>query len=301
MNRRKITRRDFLKTATAAAGTVTLLASGAAGTTAKTAVDQVPLGNTGLFISRLGIGVGTFGGREQRNLGHEGFNALIHYAFERGITYIDTADAYRTHPFVREAIKGLPREKLFILTKMGGLPENPLKEIDRFREELGTDYIDCLLIHCKITADWDETHKPLMDAFSEAKARGIIRSHGVSCHSLPALIKAAQLSWVDVNLVRINPQGVNIDTPSEQVFDVSKPDYVPAVLEQLAIMRKNGHGIIGMKIMGEGAFKDPEDRRKSIAFAMQPGLLDSMTIGFKSAEEIDEAIANINAALAEQK
>ncbi|MDZ7371143.1 MAG: aldo/keto reductase, partial [candidate division KSB1 bacterium] len=252
-------------------------------------------------LSRLGIGVGTYGGRLQRDLGHDGFNALIHYAYERGITYIDTADAYRTHPYVREAIKDLPREKLFILTKMGGIPEDPLKEIDRFRSELGTDYIDCLLIHCKVTADWPETHKSLIDAFSEAKARGIIRSHGVSCHSLPALQRAAQIDWVEVNLVRLNPQAVNIDTPNEKVFDDSRPEHLPPVIEQIKLMRQNGHGVIGMKIMGEGAFKTAEERKKSITFAVQSGLVDAMTIGFKSAEEIDEAIANIQAALAEQK
>ena len=299
MSHFRITRRDFLKTA-AAAGAAALLPSGGRSTTVKTAVDQVPLGKTGLTLSRLGIGVGSSGGNVQRSLGHDNFNTLIRYAFERGITYIDTADAYKTHTWVREALQGLPREQFFILSKMGGVPEDPLKELDRFRQELDTDYLDCLLIHCKITPDWDESHKRLIDAFSEAKARGIIRSHGVSCHSLPALVKAAQLDWVDVNLVRVNPQGVQIDTPNEKVFDHSTPEHLPAVLEQLAIMRQNGHGIIGMKIIGDGAFTDPEDRKKSIRFAMQPGLVDAVTIGMKSIAEVDEAIDNINAALAEQ-
>lgn len=294
-----LTRREFLKSA-AAAGAVMFMPLSTRAALKKTAADQVLLGKTGLMLSRLGIGVGSSSGNVQRGLGQEGFNALIKYAYDHGITYIDTADAYRTHTWVREAIKGLPREKLFIQTKMGGQPEDPLKEIDRFRQELDTDYLDSLLIHCKVTADWDETHKRLIDVFSEAKARGIIRSHGVSCHSLPATAKAAQLAWVDVNLVRVNPQGAHIDTPTEKVFEDSSAEHVPGVIEQLGIMRKNGHGIIGMKIIGDGDFKDPEDRKKSTHFAMQPDLVDAVVIGFKSAEEIDEAIFNINTALAEQ-
>lgn len=290
----KLTRRQFLKRS---AGTAALLTACSAGTAQKSATDLVPLGNTGLKISRLGIGCGTHGGRVQRELGTEGFNSLIRYAHERGITYLDTADGYRTHTFIRDAIKGLPREDFFILTKMRGRSEDPFKDLDRFRQELDTDYIDVVLIHCQINEDWDKARQKMMDAFSEAKTRGIIKAHGVSCHSLPATARAAELGWVDVNLVRINPQGVNIDTPDIKVFTESSPKYVPSVTEQLGVMRQNGHGIIGMKIIGEGVFTDLEDRKKSIAFAMQPGLVDSITIGVKSIAEIDEAILNMNEAL----
>ena len=214
----KMNRRQFLKTSAGLAVGAMVLPS-CSSATAKTAADKVALGKTGLTLSRLGIGCGTHGGRVQRSLGTEGFNRLIHHAYDQGINFFETADSYRTHPFIRDAIKDLPREKLFISTKMAGQPEDPLKEIDRFRQELDTDYLDCLLIHCKIRGDWDETHKYMIDAFAEAKEKGIIRAHGVSCHSLPATTKAAQMDWVDVNLVRLNPQGVKMDTPNERVFD----------------------------------------------------------------------------------
>jgi 1-deoxyxylulose-5-phosphate synthase len=301
MASKRMTRRQFFRdTATLAAGAAlapSLLRSSMS-TAPPTATDSVVLGKTGLRLSRLGFGAGSHSGQVQRNLGHEAFNRLIRYAYDRGITYIDTADGYQTHTWIREAIKGLPREKLFLLTKMGGIPENPMKEIDRYRKELGVDVIDCLLAHCKIKANWDESHKPLIEAFDKAKAKGIIRSHGVSCHSLPALAKAAQLKWVDVNLVRINPQGAAMDTPSEDWNDDSNASHVPAVLEQLAVMRGKGHGIIGMKLIGDGEFTQFEDRERSIRFAMQPGRVDAAVIGFKSMQEIDEAIMLINRALA---
>jgi len=248
----------------------------------------------------LGIGAGSDSGSIQRALGHEEFNRLFRYAYDQGITYIDTADGYKTHSWVQEAIKGLPREKLFIQSKMPGIPENPLKELDRYRMELGVEYIDSLLLHCKMSANWDEKHKRVMDALDEAKAKGIIRCHGVSCHSLPALTKAAQLDWVDVNLARINPQGAWVDTPGESWNARSDASHVPAVVDQFKVMREKEHGIIGMKLIGNGDFTDPEDREKAIRFAMQPGLVDAVVIGFKSTAEIDEALMRINSALAEQ-
>jgi len=302
MSRRRITRRQFIKSTAALAGT-TFLSSYTIESLAKgaelTAADQVTLGKTGLKLSRLGIGAGTRSGRIQRALGTEGFNRLIRYAYDQGITYIDTAENYKTHTWIREAISGLDREKLFIMTKMPGLPEKPLEVLDRYRTELGVEYIDSLLIHCRLGSNWDDRCKHLMDAFEEAKAKKIILSHGVSCHSLPALTNAAQLDWVDVNLVRINPQGTQIDTPVVNWNVKSNASHLPAVLEQIKVMRQNRHGVIGMKIIGEGKFTKPEDREKSIRFTMQSDLVDAIVIGFKSTTEIDEAILNINRALAE--
>jgi predicted aldo/keto reductase-like oxidoreductase len=301
MHKTPITRRQFLERTAGVAGGVLLapLAAQAAGK--KTAVDLVPLGKTGLKPSRLGIGCGTTSGRVQQGLGQDGFNRLVRYAYDQGIRYIDIARSYRTHGMLKEAIKGLPREKLFIQTKMGGNPEKPLEDIDACRQTYGVDYIDCLLVHCTITPNWDDERKRVMDAMQEAKDKQIIRAHGVSCHSLPALRLAAELDWVDVNLVRINPQGVLVDTPQSRSWNAeSDAAHVPPVVEQIKRMREKGHGIIGMKIMGEGRFKDPEDREKSIRFAMQPGLLDCVTIGFKSPAEINEAIQRMNSALADQ-
>ena len=296
MSKKEITRRQFIKSTVALIGTP-LLSSCITGHNL-TAVDQVPLGGTGLKLSRLGIGTGTIGGSVQRDLGTEGFNRLIRYAYDQGITYIDTAENYQTHTWIREAIKGIPREKLFIQSKMPRIPEKPLEVLDRYRKELEVDYIDSLLVHAVRSENWDEELKRLLDALEEAKDRKIILSHGASYHSLPALKKGAQLDWVDVNLVRINPQGENIDTPELDWGAKSNASHVPPVLEQIKIMRKNRKGVIGMKIMGEGVFTEPEDREKSIQFNMQSGVADAIVIGFKSTAEIDEAIQRINRALA---
>ena len=199
---------------------------------------------------------------------------------------------------VRQAIKGLPREKLFIQTKMPKNAEDPLAVIDRYRKELGVDYIDSLLVHCACTDTWDEECKPQLEAFLKAQEKKLIRAKGVSCHSLPALTRAVDIDWVDVHLVRVNPQGAHVDTPAETWNAKSNRSHVEPVVKQIRRMRKQGHGIIGMKLIGNGDFTKAEDREKSIRFAMQPGFLDTAVIGFKSAAEIDEAIERINKALA---
>ena len=298
MPRRAISRRQFIAKTAAVAGGLFASPLIAAATAKRPAVDQVPLGKTGLKLSRLGSGCGSHGGSIQRALGQDGFTRLIRYAYDQGITYLDTAQSYRTHEMIREAVKGLPREKLFIQSKMSGNPEKPLEVLDRFRKELDTDYIDSLLTHCTVTPKWDDERRRVLDALEEAKDKNIIRAHGVSCHSLPALKRSVEIGWTDVHLVRLNPQGVWMDTPAETWNAESNAAHVPPVIEQIKLMREKGHGVIGMKLIGNGDFTDPADREKAIRFVMQSNLTDAVVIGFKSPAEINEAIMRINNALA---
>ena len=296
------TRREFIRDAallTSAALTAPWFASAAEAKVKRTAADRVLLGKTGLELSRLGMGAGSNSGNVQRSLGREGFNRLVRHAYDRGITYIDTAQGYQTHDWIREAVKGLPREKLFIQTKMPGTPEKPLDVIDRYRKELGTDYIDSLLVHCMVKGDWTDQMKRVMEAFDVAREKKWIRAKGVSCHSLPALTAGAASDWTNVHLVRLNPQGAHIDTPAETWNAKSSENDIPPVVAQIKMMRAKGHGIIGMKLIGDGDFKLPEQRERSIRYVMQSGLCDAVVIGFKSPAEIDEAIERIDRALAE--
>jgi predicted aldo/keto reductase-like oxidoreductase len=295
----RINRREFLKTS-AAALSAGLVTPALAAARARTATDQVTLGRSGVRLSRLGIGTGTNGGQVQRDLGQEGFTRLLHAAFDRGVTYIDTAHNYQTHGMVREAIKGLPREKLYIQTKMPWhLPEytdHAADHIDRFRRELGVDYIDSLLIHCTTTSTWPADLRPMQDAFAEAQSRGHIRLKGVSCHGLPALRAAATLDWVDVHLARINAQGRHMDGADGTW---SEPGDRDAAMAQIRTMHTRGHGVIGMKLVGNGEFTDAADRDKAMRFVMNCGCVDAVVVGFATIAELDETIARMNRALAE--
>jgi aryl-alcohol dehydrogenase-like predicted oxidoreductase len=299
MKTRHLSRRQFLGRSTAAAAL--LLAPGswlrAAAAVKRTAVDQVMLGKTGIKLSRLGFGAGSDSGNIQRALGQEAFNKLIRYAYDQGITYFDCAQSYRTFEWMAGAIKGLPREKLFLQSKIGGQPEQILEAIDHHRKVYDTDYIDSLLIHCMVKDGWTDQWKRIMDAFDEAKEKKWIRAKGVSCHSLPALRAATASDWTEVHLVRVNPQAKHIDG-MEETWNKPGTDLAP-VLTEIKAMRAKGRGIIGMKIIGNGDFTQPEDREKSIRYAMSRPELDAVVIGFKSAAEIDEAIRRMNQALAE--
>ena len=295
-----LSRRQFLERSAGAAGALLLTSSAwfnAQAADKRTAADQVALGKTGLKLSRLGFGTGSNSGNVQYALGQEEFNKLIHYAYDQGITYFDCAQSYRTFEWIKGAIKGLPREKLFIQSKVMGKPDEVLAAIDHHRKVFDTDYVDSLLIHCMVKDGWTDEWKRIMDAFDEAKEKKWIRAKGVSCHSLPALRTATASNWTEVHLVRVNPQAKHIDG-MDPSWDKSGTDMTP-VLAELKTMRAKGRGIIGMKIIGNGDFTQAEDREKSIRFAMSRPELDAIVIGFKSRAEIDEAIRRVNQALAE--
>ncbi|HYG23295.1 MAG TPA: aldo/keto reductase [Verrucomicrobiae bacterium] len=299
-----ISRRDFLRASTVVAGAVLVspwsLPQAFAAAPRRTAVDQVALGKTGLKISRLGIGTGSNNGHLQTAEGKEAFIKLIRYAYDQGVTYIDTAERYATFPWIAEAIKDLPREKLFIQSKVPDRPEDVLATIDKHRKTFKTDYIDSLLIHCMTRGNWTDADqwKRVMDSFDEAKEKKWILSKGVSCHSLPALQAATRTPWTEVHLVRINPQGKHMDTPSG-AWNGDATAEVNPVVEEIEAMHDKGRGVIGMKIFGNGDFRDPAEREKSIRYAMSRKDVHAIVIGFTTPGEIDEAIERMNRALAE--
>ena len=247
-------------------------------------------------IAGSSTGCGSNSGNVQFGLGQEAFNKLVRYAYDQGIRYFDCAQSYKTFEWMGGAIKDFPRDQIFLLSKIGGNPEKPEEVIDRHLKAFGTDYIDCVLLHCAVTTTWPQERSRLMEAMEKAKAAGKIRSKGISCHALPALRVAAASDWIEVNLVRVNPQARHIDGETPK-WDAPGNNIEP-VLEQMAVMKQNKHGIIGMKLIGNGEFTDPEDRERSIRYAMSRRELDAVTIGFKSPAEIDEAIRRMNSALA---
>lgn len=294
MNSNKITRRDFIqKSAAGAAVTIAGANALSCSATKRSATDMVTLGDSGVKVSRLAMGTGSNGGHVQRTLGQEEFTKVIRYGIERGISFIDTADNYREMPLmVNKAINGLDREKLQIQCKISPTKyENPVGEIDRLRKDVGTDYFDSFLIHCVRTADWVESFAKLRDDLLELKEKQVLRSVGCSLHGLIPLEATANTSWGDVRLVRVNHNGTHMDGPRG---DWSEQGDVERALPQIEKMHSEGKGILGMKLIGNGDFTDPQVRKESIHFVMGLDYVDAVVIGFKSTEEIDEAIGNMN-------
>jgi aryl-alcohol dehydrogenase-like predicted oxidoreductase len=250
------------------------------------AADTVTLGKTGITTSRLAMGTGTVGSghhSHQTALGVKGLSDLLLNGHDNGLRFFDAADAYGSHPHVAEALRHTPRDKVTVLTKTWARdPAEARADLDRFRKELGTDYLDICLMHCLTEGDWTERYKGVMDVFSEAKEKGIIRAHGCSCHSIEALRAAAESPWVEVDLVRINPIGSHMD---------ADPDTVVSVLRE---MKAAGKGIVGMKILGQGDLRGRQD--EALKYALSLGVLDAFTIGAESKAEQEDLIRRIAAA-----
>ena len=249
------------------------------------ASDTVALGKTGIQTSRLAMGTGTVGvghHSHQTDLGVAGLSKLLLTGYDNGLRFFDSADSYGSHPHVAEALKHIDRSKVTILSKSWARDPNEMRaDLDRFRRELGTDHIDVMLMHCLTEADWTTRYRPVMDVLEEAKRKGIIRAHGCSCHSIEALRAAAKSPWVDVDLVRINPIGAHMD---------AEPDTVVSVIKE---MKAAGKGIIGMKILGQGALRNRQD--EALKFALGLNLLDAFTIGAESIAEQSDLLRRISA------
>ena len=283
-------RREFLVRSATAAGAVWLSSKSILTALADqtlgqkfSASDTVTLGGTGIKTSRLAMGTGTVGSghhSHQTALGIQGLSDLLRNGYDHGLRFFDAADSYGSHPHVAEALKHVPRDRVTVLTKSWARDAAGMRaDLDRFRKELGTDYLDVCLMHCVTEADWTDRFRGAMDVLSEAKQKGIIRAHGCSCHSIEALRAAAKSPWVEIDLVRINPVGAYMD---------ADPATVVGVLKE---MKTAGKAVVGMKILGQGQLTKRQD--EALKYALSVGVLDAFTIGAESKQEQEDLIRRI--------
>jgi 1-deoxyxylulose-5-phosphate synthase len=243
--------------------------------------DVILLGPDKIRVTRMAVGLGTSSGNVQREMGLQGFADYLRFAFDQGQFFWDTSDGYRNHGHIKEALKGLPREKVTIMTKSDIRTADEMKAaLERYRQELGTDYIDILLVHNTSSANWPEERKGAMDVISEAYAKGIVKSYGASIHTLPALQTAAKTPWARVQLQGINPVAYRI--PST---DIS------ASLASMRDAKAAGHGMIGMKILGEGKMRNQVE--VALRFALQVDCMDCFTIGAANRTELADLIKRV--------
>ena len=286
-------RREFLIRSTTAAGAAWLSSKAILNAIAEqtlstkfSASDAVTLGSTGIKTSRLAMGTGTVGSEHhshQTALGVKGLSDLLLNGYDHGLRFFDAADSYGSHPHVAEALKHVQRDKVTVLTKSWARDAAGMRaDLDRFRRELGTDYLDVCLMHCVTEADWTDRFRGAMDTLAEAKQKGIVRAHGCSCHSIEALRAAARSPWVEIDLARINPVGAYMD---------ADPAIVVGVLKE---MKAAGKAVVGMKILGQGTLRTRQD--EAIKYALSLGLLDAFTIGAESKQEQEDLIRRIAAA-----
>ncbi|MFZ0959556.1 MAG: aldo/keto reductase [Terriglobia bacterium] len=289
-------RRDFLKTGLAAAalagvGKLPLIAA------PETAADWVTLGKSGVKVTRLAFGTGTNNGLVQRELGQGGFTRLVRYSYDHGIRFFETAESYGDmHRMLGVALDGIPRDSYRLMSKVAthnGV--DPLRKIDELRTLAKTDYFDVMLLHWQHTATWPTDTLRWQDGILEAQARHAVISHGASVHGLPALRRFPGNPWLQVAMIRMNQKGVRMDAED---YDTEGLGNVSEVVTHVKQVRKDGMGVISMKLVGEGTFTSREDRQAAMKFAFRSAGVDCVTVGFKNTAEVDEAIENVNLALA---
>jgi 1-deoxyxylulose-5-phosphate synthase len=288
-------RRDFLKTGLAAgalAGVGTLPLSAER----ETATDWVTLGKSGVKVTRLAFGTGSFSGQVQRDLGQDQFTKLVRYAYDRGIRFFETAESYgEMHKMLGVALKGIPRDSYRLMSKVTTREgTNPQDKIDELRRLANTDYFDIMLLHFQHTATWPADSSRWQDGILEAESKKAVVSHGASVHGLPALRQVPGNKWLDVAMIRVNHKGTSMDAEDYKTAGLGN---VPEVVTHVKQVRKEGMGVISMKLVGEGSF-NREDRQAAMRFAFRNAGVDCVTVGYKNTGEIDEAIQNLNLALA---
>lgn len=260
----------------------------------KSPTDRVSLGRSGLKVSLVGLGTGSIGYARRSNqtqLGQPAFTRLMRHAFDRGVNFFDLADAYGSHPFFREAMRGVERSRYVLQTKTDSRdPREAAADVDRFLKELETDYLDSLIIHCVTDGEWTTNLRGVMDVFSEAQRKGKVRAVGVTCHSFAALEAAAKSDWVQVHQVRWNPRAAHMDGGVEDVRALFRG------------MRARGQGMVGMKVVGQGdivrggrALTSAECFR----FQIESGVVDAFVVGVESVGQIDELLGGTQLALKE--
>ncbi len=261
------------------------------------ASDWVTLGKSDVRVTRLAFGTGTHSGAQQRHLGQDEFTRLVRYAYDNGIRFFETADAYHQMPeMLAVALKGLPRDSYRLMTKYDvHHSEDPMEGVERLVAALGTDHVDIMLMHCVRSPNWPEETRHIQDAFQQAKEKKLMLAHGASVHGKQALAAFPGNPFLDVAMIRMNHNGTRMDTPSTQ--DIDEQGDVPYVVDHMQRTKAAGAGIISMKLVGEGRFKNPDDRQAALNFAFRKAGVDCVTIGFGTTGEIDEAIRRVSTAL----
>jgi aryl-alcohol dehydrogenase-like predicted oxidoreductase len=288
------TRREFLKSSLAAgtlavAGGIPLLARRGSAT------DIVTLGRSGVKVTRLAFGTGSFSGQVQRALGQDGFTRLVRHAYDSGIRFFETAESYgEMHRMLGVALQGIPRDTYQLMSKVttrAGV--DPQEKFDELRRLANTEYFDIMLLHWQHTATWPTDTARWQDAILEVQSKKVVLSHGASVHGLPALRQVPGNTWLQLAMIRVNHTGKSMDAED---YATQGPGSVPEVVTRVKEVRKEGMGVIAMKLAGEGTF-GREDRQKAMRFAFQNAGVDCVTVGYKAPAEIDEAIENLNLAL----
>lgn len=231
------------------------------------------LGASGIAVTELGFG--TLGlAPMQANLPVEEGAALIRYALEQGLNFIDTAAMYGTFPHVRAALAGWD-EPVVVATKTHATDYAGAQEhVEAALEEMNLDQLDIVHVHGHRIPDVLDARADVLRCLVDYKAKGLIRAVGVSTHRVSVARQAARHPDIDVIHPLINRTGIGI-------IDGSPAEMLAALAEAQA----NGKGVYAMKALGGGNLL--ADREANLRWVLDRPEVDAAVVGILRRSEVD--------------
>ena len=248
---------------------------------------KVILGNTGIEVSVAGFGVLPIGPSQLALPVEEGAN-IIKYALKHGINFIDTAQYYRTYPYISKAMDGENFDDLVICSKSLCYDyEGMMEAIMEAREELHRDVIDIFLMH-EVRSGQLELRTGAWEALKDAKAKGLVRAIGLSTHHVDITMQAASIEELDVVFPLINYASLGIRKGDEFA---SKEE----MMEAITACHKAGKGVFSMKAFGGGGLTG--HYQEALDYVFSKPEIDSVMIGFGKTKEVDDLLAYLDGSM----
>lgn len=246
------------------------------------------LGTTGIEVSIAGFGVLPMGPSQLALPVDEGAN-IIRYALDQGINFLDTAQYYRTYPYIRKALEDRDDSDIVICSKCLSEDYDSMKEaISEAREALNREVIDIFLMH-EVRSGQLELRKGAWQALKDAKAKGLVRAIGLSTHHVDVTQSAASMEDLDVVFPLINYAGLGIRRGDSFA---SKEE----MMEAIAQCHRAGKGVFSMKAFGGGSLT--AHYQEALDYVFSKPEIDSVMIGFGKISEVDDLISYLNGSMA---
>jgi len=248
----------------------------------------VLLGNTGIRVSAAGFGVLPMGPGQLALPVEEGAK-IIRYAIERGINFLDTAQYYRTYPYIRKALEQGENKDVIICSKSLCYGYEEMTEaIHEAREALDRAVIDIFLMH-EVRSGQLEERTGAWQALQDAKKQGLIRAAGLSTHHVDITKAAAAMPDLDVVFPLINYAGLGIRKGDDFA---SKEEMLEAIRE----CHNAGKGVFSMKALGGGCLTG--HYQEALDYVFSKPEIDSVMIGFGKTEEVDDLLSYLEGSMA---
>ena len=231
------------------------------------------LGKTGIEVTELCFGALPMG-PIQKNLPVEESAEIVAYALESGITFVDTAQMYRTYAPIKSAIKKTGIRPVIATKSAAASYEEMEKAIQEALDGMGIDYIDIFHIHApKVNPDVFDIRKGALQCLLDYKSRGIIKAVGISTHNVKVVEAAAKRQDIDIVFPLLNKAGRGILEGTEE-----------DMRNAISLCWQNGKGIYLMKVLGGGTLID--EYKDCMEYARSLDYCHSIAVGMVSKEEV---------------